>query len=84
LRTVLAVRQALGLEERLDAGSTDANAALANDIPALTLGVTIGSGMHTPGEQIQLAPLALGMRQLEAILLHLLVSDIRSSVRTRR
>jgi tripeptide aminopeptidase len=78
LQTVLAVRQALGLEARLDAGSTDANAALAKDIPALTLGVTNGSGMHTPGERIELAPLALGVRQLEAILLRLLVSDIRS------
>jgi acetylornithine deacetylase/succinyl-diaminopimelate desuccinylase-like protein len=77
LRAVLRARAALALEERLETGSTDANAALSLEIPALALGVTRGRGMHTLTEEIALEPLALGAQQLELILLDLLVSDIR-------
>lgn len=68
LATVRAVRAGLGLPDELDAGSTDANAALARGIPALSLGVARGSGMHTLGERIDLASLELGRHQLRAIL----------------
>ena len=52
LGVVREVRQQLGLPDELGEGSTDANAALALDIPALTLGVAHGSGMHTLDEHI--------------------------------
>jgi tripeptide aminopeptidase len=41
--------------------STDANAALAAGIPALALGITTGSGEHTPAEWIDLPPIADGL-----------------------
>ncbi len=50
------------------AGSTDANAAAAFDIPAVAIGCANGSGMHTLDERIDLTPLELGVRQLGAVL----------------
>jgi tripeptide aminopeptidase len=72
LRAVRAVRRSLALPDVLDAGSTDANAALALGIPALALGVAQGTGMHTPAERISVDSLRLGCLQLERLLLHLL------------
>lgn len=68
LRLVRDVRAKLGLPDVLEAGSTDANAALARGIPALALGVARGNGMHTLGERIELGSLELGCRQLEEVL----------------
>jgi acetylornithine deacetylase/succinyl-diaminopimelate desuccinylase-like protein len=60
--------QALDLPDRLGAGSTDANAALARGIPALTLGVARGGGMHTREEWIDADSLSVGVRLLETVL----------------
>jgi tripeptide aminopeptidase len=74
VRAVLDVRRALGLSEALfGSGSTDANAAAAFGIPAVSIGCTRGSGMHTMGERIELEPLELGCRQLSAVIEALLV-----------
>ena len=72
VHTVAGVRSALGLPDAFGAGSTDANAAAAFEIPAVSLGCTRGSGMHTPGERIELEPLGLGCRQLGAVIAALL------------
>ena len=72
LAAVRAVRAELGLPDALDAGSTDANAALARGIPALTLGVAYGGGSHTLEEWIDAASLDLGALQLERVLRRLL------------
>ena len=72
LAAVRAVRAELGLTDSLDSGSTDANAALALGIPALSLGVARGAGMHTPGEWIDTTSLARGAAQVEGVLLRLL------------
>jgi acetylornithine deacetylase/succinyl-diaminopimelate desuccinylase-like protein len=68
VRTVLDARRSLGLPDAFGSGSTDANAAAAFDIPAVSLGCTRGSGMHTMGERIELEPLELGCRQLSAVI----------------
>ena len=73
LAAARAVRAELGLPDVLDAGSTDANAALARGIPALTLGVAFGGGSHTLEEWIDAASLELGARQLEGVLLRRLL-----------
>jgi tripeptide aminopeptidase len=44
--------------------STDANAAHARGIPAVALGVTTGSGEHTPLEWIDTRPIERGVRAL--------------------
>lgn len=64
-RSLVAVRAAVGLPEGdAEAVSTDANAAIAAGVPAATIGVSRGSGMHTPDERVEVAPLALGLAQL--------------------
>lgn len=72
LAAVRAVRSELGLPDELGEGSTDANAALALGIPALTVGVARGGGMHTLAEHIDGATLATGREQLARILRRLL------------
>jgi acetylornithine deacetylase/succinyl-diaminopimelate desuccinylase-like protein len=72
VQAVVEARAALGLPDGFGAGSTDANAATAFDIPAVSIGCTRGSGMHTPGERIELEPLELGCRQLGAVISALL------------
>jgi tripeptide aminopeptidase len=72
LGAVCGVRAEIGLPEQFEAGSTDANAALALDIPSLALGVARGSGMHTLLERIDTSSLALGAAQIEGILILML------------
>lgn len=72
LAAVRHVRDEIGLPDRLESGSTDANAALALGIPAVSLGVSRGAGMHTLAERIDTTSLALGAAQVEGILLRML------------
>ena len=68
LSTVLAVRRELGLAEHVESGSTDANAAIGLGIPALGLGVSHGSDMHTAQESIDVSSLAIGAQQIAQVL----------------
>jgi tripeptide aminopeptidase len=54
----------IGIAARFTAASTDANAAYAQGIPAITLGITTGEGTHTEQEWIDVAPIADGLRAL--------------------
>ena len=56
----------------LTSGSTDANIPLSRGIPAIVLGITTGSGAHTPHEYIDTAPVGKGMRQLASFVTRLL------------
>lgn len=53
-----------GLQPDLNVGSTDANVPLSRGIPAITIGLTTGSGAHTVHEFINVEPLKKGMEQL--------------------
>jgi tripeptide aminopeptidase len=68
VRAIVEVHRSLGLPERFEAGSTDANAASSFGIPAVSIGCTRGSGMHTLHERIELEPLELGVGQLVAVI----------------
>jgi len=68
LAAVRSVRRDIGLPDELDAGSTDANAALARGIPTVALGCSYGEGMHTTDEWIEEDALQLGLRQLTEVL----------------
>jgi tripeptide aminopeptidase len=66
-RLVVSARRALeeaGIEPSLNSGSTDANAAYAAGIPAVTVGVTTGGLEHTPEEWIDIRPIDTGIRAL--------------------
>jgi di/tripeptidase len=56
--------RAQGIAPNLNIGSTDANVPLSRGIPAITIGLTTGSGAHTVHEYINVEPLKKGMEQL--------------------
>jgi tripeptide aminopeptidase len=56
------------------ASSTDANAAMGRDIPAICVGLTEGSGAHTTSERVELGPLAGGLFALETLVCDTLTS----------
>lgn len=62
------VLEDLGVEVRLDVGSTDANAPLSHGLPAVCIGLTHGAKAHTPAEYIQTAPVRDGITQLLQLL----------------
>ena len=68
LAAVRAARADVGLPDVLSDGSTDANAALAHGIPALSIGCARGHDMHALSERIEIASLALGVSQFEGVL----------------
>lgn len=53
-----------GVLPDLNIGSTDANIPLSRGYPAVTIGLTTGSGAHTLHETINIKPLTHGMEQL--------------------
>jgi len=56
--------RAVGIEPRLNIGSTDANLPLSRGLPAVTVGLTTGGRAHSVHEFIHLPPLEKGMEQL--------------------
>jgi tripeptide aminopeptidase len=65
---VIAACQALkevGIRKcRLEAGSTDASVPLSQNLPAICIGLTFGSGAHSLEEHIEIQPLTLGYQAL--------------------
>jgi di/tripeptidase len=57
----------LGIQPRLNIGSTDANIPLSRGLPAICLGLTTGTGAHSDRETIQTRPLSQGLAQLTAL-----------------
>ena len=72
LRVVQRVRKDLGLPPTEDAASTDANAALAQGIPALGLGIAVGGAAHSINEYIDIESINQGNRFLEGVISSLL------------
>lgn len=66
VRAAVAALRDIGRDAVLVAASTDANAAYAAGVPAITVGVTTGGGEHTPEEWIDLPPLPAGLSALAA------------------
>jgi acetylornithine deacetylase/succinyl-diaminopimelate desuccinylase-like protein len=60
-----------GLEPTLSAASTDANAAYARGLPAITLGVAFGGDTHTLREWIDISSIDLGVTILADTLIAL-------------
>jgi tripeptide aminopeptidase len=54
-----------------DCGSTDANIALSRGIPAMAFGVGRTSGAHTLEEELDLASISPGLKQMAAFILDL-------------
>jgi len=58
------VLRELEIEPRHDPASTDANIPLSLGVPAITVGITHGGGVHTTDEWIDILPSLKGIRQL--------------------
>jgi len=58
------VLRELEIEPRHDPASTDANIPLSLGVPAITVGITHGGGVHTTDEWIKILPSLQGIRQL--------------------
>jgi acetylornithine deacetylase/succinyl-diaminopimelate desuccinylase-like protein len=56
--------RSVGIEARLNIGSTDANLPLSLGIPSITIGLTTGGKAHSVHEYINVAPLEKGVEQL--------------------
>lgn len=56
--------QEVGFNPHLNIGSTDANQPLSRGLPAVTIGLTTGSGAHTVHEYIHVDLLEKGMEQV--------------------
>jgi len=56
--------ESVGIQPRLNIGSTDANIPLSLGYPAICIGLTTGDGAHTTNEFIHTSPLQLGLEQL--------------------
>lgn len=56
--------ESVGIQPRVNIGSTDANIPLSRGYPAVCLGLTTGNGAHTINEYIHIPPLQQGLRQL--------------------
>ena len=61
VRAAAVALEEAGIDPEFVATSTDANAAHVRGIPAVALGITTGSGEHTPKEWIDIAPIADGL-----------------------
>ncbi len=64
VRAAVGALEDLGIQPRFVATSTDANAAHERGIPAIAVGVTTGSGEHTPQEWIDISPIGDGLSAL--------------------
>ena len=60
--------ESVGIQPRLNIGSTDANIPLSLGYPAVCLGLTTGNGAHTVNEYINTAPLQQGLKQLRLVI----------------
>lgn len=56
--------ESTGVRAEPTAGSTDANVPLSLGIPAVALGITRGSGIHSLSESIEIEPMRQGVKQL--------------------
>jgi tripeptide aminopeptidase len=64
VRAATSALELVGIEPQVVAASTDANAAFAAGIPAVSVGITVGAGEHTLEEWIDLPPIARGLAAL--------------------
>lgn len=67
IEIAVAALEEVGVEPRLNIGSTDANIPLSLGLPAIGLGITTGDGAHTQNEMINIQPVKRGLNQLISV-----------------
>jgi tripeptide aminopeptidase len=66
-----AVLREMGREPRLSVSATDANIPFWLKIPAICVGSSLGKGVHTVGESLQISSIVPGLQQLIRLLARL-------------
>lgn len=66
--TAAGVLEEMGYKPRFSASSTDANIPLSLGIPAICVGSSLGRGVHTIGESMEIASVVPGLQQLVRLL----------------
>jgi len=66
--TAAAVLREMGREPKFSSSSTDANIPLSLGIPAICIGSSLGRGVHTLGESMEIASVVPGLQQLVRLL----------------
>lgn len=66
--TAAAVLREMGREPKFSSSSTDANIPLSLGIPAICIGSSLGRGVHTLGESMEIASVVPGLEQLVRLL----------------
>lgn len=64
IQGALAALTLVGMRGALETGSTDANIPLADECPAVTIGIARGGNAHRLDEYVETEPIPLGLRQL--------------------
>lgn len=64
VRAAIAAHEEHGCGWRVENVGTDANAAYGAGLPAITMGVATGGGIHTPAEWLEVARIPAGLRIL--------------------
>jgi len=63
------IMRALELRPHITPSISELSALIVHDIPAITLGITVGERLHEQRETVQLEPMFTGLAQLVAMLL---------------
>jgi acetylornithine deacetylase/succinyl-diaminopimelate desuccinylase-like protein len=71
VQAAVATVKSMGLEPRLGASSTDANIPLSLGIPAVCVGSSLGSRVHTVSESLLISSIVPGLQQLIRLLARL-------------
>ncbi|WP_119072284.1 M20/M25/M40 family metallo-hydrolase [Aggregatilinea lenta] len=69
VQTAVSALHAIGIRGVLDAGSTDANVLLANGLPTITVGLSVGGNAHRPDEFVEVGPVGKGLWHLLLLVL---------------
>lgn len=64
VKLAIGSHNAIKMNVECESGSTDTNALLARNIPAICVGISYGGGAHTIGEYIEITPIQDGFWQL--------------------
>lgn len=65
---ITSIRKREGLKTVFSASSTDANIPLSRNIPAIAFGISLGKGVHTLQEELDMTSLEPGLKQLAAFI----------------
>ncbi|MCK4353406.1 M20/M25/M40 family metallo-hydrolase [candidate division WOR-3 bacterium] len=71
IKGLIKIHHYLGIESKFGFGNTGGSIPLSQGIPAVTIGITLGYGLHLPEEKIEIKPIIKGIKQLLLLILNI-------------